>query len=94
MAERVFEISKLENVHAILAVVALCRQNFARGKAGRHSSRAADQIRSGCEPDHREGARPHRAADAARPRRRGDRIRTEFAALRSVAIGTEAGRTD
>jgi hypothetical protein len=34
----------------------VCRQDSARGKAGRHPGRAADQIRSGREPDHREGA--------------------------------------
>ena len=33
------------------------------------------------QPQDRQGARPHRAADAARPRRRGDRIATLFAAV-------------
>jgi hypothetical protein len=37
---------------------------------------------------HRNSLAESRAAAAAQPRRRGDRIRTEFAALRSVAIGT------
>src|SRR5215831_9495061 len=37
---------------------------------------------TGYQPQNREGARPHRAAHAARPRRRGDRIR---AALLPVA---------
>src|SRR5262245_39541175 len=36
--------------------------------------RAANQIRSGPEPDHREGAGPDHTADATRPRRRGDRM--------------------
>ena len=34
------------------------------------------------------GARPHRAANAARPRRRGDRIELQFAAVHKSAIGT------
>ena len=34
----------------------------------------ADQIRAGDQSQDRQGARPRRAADAARPRRRGDRI--------------------
>jgi putative tryptophan/tyrosine transport system substrate-binding protein len=51
-----------------------CRQNFARGEAGRHPGRAADQIRSCHQPDHRAGARDHHPADASRARRRGDRV--------------------
>ena len=35
---------------------------------------AADQVRAGHQPQDRQGARPRRAADAARPRRRGDRM--------------------
>ena len=35
---------------------------------------AADQVRAGDQSQDREGARPRRAADAARPRRRGDRM--------------------
>ena len=43
---------------------------------------AADQIRAGDQPQDRQGARPQRAADAARPRRRGDRMRRrEFITL-------------
>ena len=37
----------------------LCRQDFARGEAGRPSGRAADQVRSHHQFDHRQGARPH-----------------------------------
>src|SRR5262249_11836114 len=41
-----------------------------------------DQIRASCQPQHRQGAGPHRARHAARPRRRGDRMRRrEFIAL-------------
>src|SRR6516162_4072756 len=42
------------------------------GKAGRNSGRAADQVRSCCEPDHGQGTRPHGAADAARATTRGE----------------------
>src|SRR5262249_49509461 len=50
------------------------RQDFAWGEARRHPRRTADQIRSCNQSDHREGARPLRSRDAARPRRRGDRV--------------------
>src|SRR5262249_18991691 len=53
----------------------LCGQDSARGKAGRPPGRAADQIRSGREPDDRESAPPRRAADAVHAHRRGDRMR-------------------
>ena len=33
------------------------------------------QVRAGDQPENREGAQPRRAADAARPRRRGDRVK-------------------
>ena len=36
----------------------LCRQDFARGEAGRHPGRAADQVRSRHQSDDRQGARP------------------------------------
>ena len=36
----------------------VCRQDFARGEAGRHSGRAADQVRSGHQSQDRQGARP------------------------------------
>src|SRR5262249_37993471 len=52
----------------------LCGQDSARGKAGRPPGRAADQIRSGREPDDRESAPPRRAADAVHAHRRGDRM--------------------
>src|SRR5713101_4755341 len=38
------------------------------------SGRAVDQVRAGHQPSDRSDARPHRAADTARHRRRGDRI--------------------
>jgi hypothetical protein len=40
-------------------------------------------------PDYREGARPHGAADATRPRRRGDRIAGHFCCAARVPIGTK-----
>src|SRR5436305_726746 len=43
--------------------------------ARRASDRAADQVRAGDQPQDRESARPHRAADAASRRRRGDRVK-------------------
>ena len=44
---------------------------------------AANQVRAGDQPQDREDARPHRSANAARPRRRGDRMmrRREFITL-------------
>src|SRR5499426_47829 len=58
------------------------RQDFAWGEARRHPRRTADQIRSCNQSDHREGAWPRSAADAARARRRGDRMkRREFMTL-------------
>ena len=51
-------------------------------EAGRPAGAGADQIRAGDQPQDRQGARPHRAADAARARRRGDRMkRREFITL-------------
>src|SRR5262249_42169575 len=61
----------------------LCQQDSARGEAGRHSGRAADQIRSRRERAYGRSPRHYPAADAARPRRRGDRMiqRRDFIAL-------------
>jgi len=53
----------------------LCRQGSARHEAGRLARRAADQVRSRHQPDHRESARRRGAAAAARACRRGDRMR-------------------
>ena len=51
------------------------RQNSARDEARRHPGRAADQVRFRHQPHHRQGTRPRDSTDAARPRRRGDRMR-------------------
>ena len=53
----------------------LCRENPQGRQAGRSAGPAADQVRAGHQHEDSPGARPHRAAIAARPRRRGDRMR-------------------
>ena len=59
------------------------RRSHPQGReAGRPAGAGADQVRAGDQPQDRQGARPRRAADAARPRRRGDRMkRREFITL-------------
>src|SRR5262249_26261647 len=60
----------------------VCREDSARGTPTRYSGRAAEKIRSRHQSDNRQGARHRRAADATRPRRRGDRMtRREFITL-------------
>ena len=44
----------------------LCRTHPQGREAGRPAGRAADQVRAGHQPQDRQGARPHHAADAAR----------------------------
>jgi hypothetical protein len=61
----------------------------ARRKVGRPSDPAANQVRCRDQSQNGERARANRAANVTQPRRRGDRIRTDFAAVRSVAIGTK-----
>ena len=52
------------------------RRSHPQGREARRPAGAgADQVRTGHQPQDRQGARPRGAADAARPRRRGDRIR-------------------
>src|SRR5262249_28669493 len=51
-------------------------------QAGRSAGPAADQVRASDQPQDREGAWSRRSADAARPCRRGDRVRRrEFITL-------------
>jgi ubiquinone/menaquinone biosynthesis C-methylase UbiE len=52
----------------------LRRQNPQGGKTIRSAGSAGHQIRAGDQPQDRQGARLRSAADAARPRRRGDRV--------------------
>src|SRR5205823_5308220 len=60
----------------------LHRQNPKRRQASRLAGRISNQTRAGDQPQNRQGARHRRAADATRPRRRGDRmIRREFITL-------------
>jgi hypothetical protein len=65
----------------------LCRQDSARGEAGRPSSRAADQIRTGDQLGHGKSSRPHHALNGARPRRRADRVEMLFAGVHESANG-------
>ena len=46
------------------------------------------------QPQDRQGARPRRAADAARPRRRGDRMTTDFVAVHRVRKWHKAAPID
>src|SRR5262249_20230554 len=60
------------------------RRSYPQGrKAGRSSGASAYQVRVGHQPQDRQGAWPGSAGDAARPRRRGDRMmrRREFITL-------------
>ena len=52
----------------------LCGSHLARRETRRSAVPAADQVRAHDQPHSRQSARPRSAADAARPRRRGDRI--------------------
>ena len=56
----------------------LRRQDFQGCEACRPAGRTADQVRTGDQFEDRQGARPHRATDATRPRRRGDQQRHFF----------------
>src|SRR5262245_31580977 len=52
----------------------LCRPHPQGREAGRSSGAGADQVRAGDQPQDRKVARPRSTADAARARRRGDRV--------------------
>src|SRR5271163_3911142 len=55
-----------------------CGQNLTRDQAPRYPGGAADQVRACHQPQDREDAGPHSAADAARYRRRVDRMSAIF----------------
>src|SRR5262249_17841629 len=60
----------------------LRRQDFERNQTGRLAGDAAYEIRTGYQPQDRQGVWPRSTADAARPRRRGGRVRRrEFITL-------------
>jgi hypothetical protein len=52
----------------------LCRSHPQGRQAGGPAGRAGVEVRAGHQRSDRQDARPHRAADAARDRRRGDRV--------------------
>jgi len=60
-------------------------------KGAKPPSHAADQVRVGHQPEDRKSVRPRSAADAARPRGRGDRIscHRRYASERSPERGTK-----
>ena len=66
----------------------LHRSNPQGRQARRPAGLAVDQIRVRHQPANGQGARPRRAANAARPRRRGDRIAVRFAAVHELGCGT------
>src|SRR5262245_23097119 len=60
----------------------LCRQDFQGCKARRPAHRAADQVRADHQSQSRQSDQPRGAADATRPRGRGDRVkRRQFITL-------------
>src|SRR5947209_5593660 len=70
----------------------LLRRSHPEGQeAGRSSGAGADQVRASDQHEGREGARPGYPANAARPRRRDDRIATLFAAVHVLST-TGAGK--
>ena len=67
------------------------RRQSAQGREAGRVARLSDGKGRAChQPQDRENARHRVPAHAARPRRRGDRITTPFAAARRDAIGTKA----
>jgi len=51
------------------------RSGAQRNQSGRLAGSAANLVRAGCEHQDCQGTRPRSAANAARPRRRGDRVK-------------------
>ena len=65
------------------------RSHFAWRQTGSPPDTATDQIRTGDQPQDRQGARPRRASLFAAARRRGDRIVTLIAAVHESVVGTK-----
>ncbi len=59
----------------------LCGSHSHGREAGRSAGAGADEIRAGDQPQDRQDTGPYGAAFSARPRRRGDRIVSWFAAI-------------
>src|SRR5262249_38495206 len=67
---------------SVPALSQLCRQDSARGEAGRSTDRAANQVRFRHQPYHCQDARLGNAGISLTARRRGDRMnRREFITL-------------
>src|SRR5712671_5869716 len=62
-------------------------------QAGRSAGPAADDVRAGRQSQHREGARPHRAAVDPRPRRRGHRMKRRAQQKATPVIGFLSSRS-
>src|SRR5262249_56867090 len=63
----------------------VCRSHLQGCQGGRASSTGADEIRAGDQFQSRQGAGPRRAANSARPCRRGDRMMGWMAPLRHLS---------
>ena len=73
----------------------LCRSHLQGREAERAARRGPGKVRTGDQPQDRESPRPHRAADVARPRRRGDRMRaatSEFGTFLPFVASQHHGR--
>jgi hypothetical protein len=62
-----------------------------RRQAQRYTSRAANEVRTRCQYDHRAGTRARRAGDVARSRRRGYRVVGGFNVAASAHVGSWHG---
>ena len=71
----------------------LHEQNPQGGKTCRITDHATDQVRAGDQPQDRQGTRPRSATDAARPRRRGDRMIRAASSSRCSAARRRRGRS-
>jgi hypothetical protein len=71
--------SRLPAIYAAREFVDLCGQDIQGRQARGFARGAADQVRIRGQPADRQGARSRHSVDAARPRRRGDRVNWLFA---------------